>query len=248
MLRYSREQLPPPRTDSRRGHPRACRPVLGVTMSSLVPFWFIVITILWTGFFVLEGFDFGVGMLHGFVAADDAGRRAAINTIGPLWDGNEVWLIVGRGRHVRRVPRLVRHDVLRHVPGHRPAAGFADRPRGGLRVPGQTRRGELAAHLGRAAHRGERARSAADRHRPGRPAARAADQLGPELHRVVLGPVPALRAVDRRDPGAGLPAARRDVPVPEDHRRHAPAVPAAGPLGGAGHRRLRRSGSSSGRT
>jgi cytochrome bd ubiquinol oxidase subunit II len=62
-------------------------------MSSIVPFWFIVIAILWTGFFVLEGFDFGVGMLHDFVADDDAGRRAAINTIGPLWDGNEVWLI-----------------------------------------------------------------------------------------------------------------------------------------------------------
>jgi cytochrome d ubiquinol oxidase subunit II len=61
----------------------------------LVPFWFIVITVLWTGFFVLEGFDFGVGMLHGVVGQDEAGRRAAINTIGPLWDGNEVWLIVG---------------------------------------------------------------------------------------------------------------------------------------------------------
>src|SRR5712691_5235427 len=60
----------------------------------LVPFWFILITILWTGFFVLEGFDFGVGMLHGAVGKDEAGRRAAINTIGPLWDGNEVWLIV----------------------------------------------------------------------------------------------------------------------------------------------------------
>ena len=61
----------------------------------LVPFWFIVITVLWTGFFILEGFDFGVGMLHGVVGQDEAGRRAAINTIGPLWDGNEVWLIVG---------------------------------------------------------------------------------------------------------------------------------------------------------
>ena len=60
----------------------------------LVPFWFIVITVLWTGFFVLEGFDFGVGMLHSAVGRDEAGRRAAINTIGPLWDGNEVWLIV----------------------------------------------------------------------------------------------------------------------------------------------------------
>ena len=63
-------------------------------MSSLIPFWYIVITVLWTGFFILEGFDFGVGMLHSVVGGDEAGRRAAINTIGPLWDGNEVWLIV----------------------------------------------------------------------------------------------------------------------------------------------------------
>ena len=63
-------------------------------MSSLVPFWYIIIAVLWTGFFILEGFDFGVGMLHDAVGTDDAERRAAINTIGPLWDGNEVWLIV----------------------------------------------------------------------------------------------------------------------------------------------------------
>src|SRR3954468_3417003 len=63
-------------------------------MSAFVPFWFIVIAILWTGFFILEGFDFGVGMLHSVIGRDDAERRAAINTIGPLWDGNEVWLIV----------------------------------------------------------------------------------------------------------------------------------------------------------
>ena len=61
---------------------------------NLIPFWYIIIAILWTGFFVLEGFDFGVGMLHSVIGTDEAGRRAAINTIGPLWDGNEVWLIV----------------------------------------------------------------------------------------------------------------------------------------------------------
>ncbi len=61
---------------------------------SLETLWFILITVLWTGFFVLEGFDLGVGMLHGVVGRDEAGRRAVINTIGPLWDGNEVWLIV----------------------------------------------------------------------------------------------------------------------------------------------------------
>ncbi|MDQ1672558.1 MAG: cytochrome bd ubiquinol oxidase subunit [Frankiaceae bacterium] len=61
---------------------------------TLVTFWFLILTVLWTGFFVLEGFDFGVGMLHGVVGRDEVGRRMAINTIGPLWDGNEVWLIV----------------------------------------------------------------------------------------------------------------------------------------------------------
>ena len=63
-------------------------------MGSLVPFWYIIIAILWTGFFVLEGFDMGVGMLNGIVGRDEAGKRTVINTIGPLWDGNEVWLIV----------------------------------------------------------------------------------------------------------------------------------------------------------
>jgi cytochrome bd-type quinol oxidase subunit 2 len=57
-------------------------------------FWFIAIAVLWTGFFVLEGFDFGVGILRGAVGKTDVERRVAINTIGPLWDGNEVWLIV----------------------------------------------------------------------------------------------------------------------------------------------------------
>ncbi len=56
--------------------------------------WFFIIAVLWVGFFVLEGFDFGVGMLHSFVARDDVERRIAINSIGPFWDGNEVWLIV----------------------------------------------------------------------------------------------------------------------------------------------------------
>jgi cytochrome bd ubiquinol oxidase subunit II len=58
---------------------------------SLPVLWFCL---LWTGFFVLEGFDFGVGMLHWFVGRTDDERRVAINAIGPFWDGNEVWLIV----------------------------------------------------------------------------------------------------------------------------------------------------------
>jgi len=61
---------------------------------AFVPFWFVLIAILWTFFFVFEGFDMGVGMLNTVVGRDDAGTRTVINTIGPLWDGNEVWLIV----------------------------------------------------------------------------------------------------------------------------------------------------------
>jgi cytochrome d ubiquinol oxidase subunit II len=61
---------------------------------AFVPLWFILIAILWTGFFVLEGFDMGVGMLHGVIGRDDAGRQTVMHTIGPLWDGNEVWLVV----------------------------------------------------------------------------------------------------------------------------------------------------------
>ena len=56
--------------------------------------WFVVVAFFWTGFFVLEGFDFGVGALHKIVGRTDLERRVAINTIGPVWDGNEVWLIV----------------------------------------------------------------------------------------------------------------------------------------------------------
>jgi cytochrome d ubiquinol oxidase subunit II len=56
--------------------------------------WFVIIAIFWVGFFILEGFDFGVGMLHSFVGKTDVERRIAVNSIGPNWDGNEVWLIV----------------------------------------------------------------------------------------------------------------------------------------------------------
>ena len=56
--------------------------------------WFVIVAVFWTGFFVLEGFDFGVGILHMVVGKTDTERRVAINTIGPFWDGNEVWLVV----------------------------------------------------------------------------------------------------------------------------------------------------------
>ena len=68
----------------------------------LQQFWFVVVAVLFLGFFVLEGFDFGVGMLMAWLGRAATGdieahRRAVLNTIGPVWDGNEVWLITAGG-------------------------------------------------------------------------------------------------------------------------------------------------------
>ncbi|THV27218.1 cytochrome d ubiquinol oxidase subunit II [Glycomyces paridis] len=63
----------------------------------LTTFWFIAIAVLFTGYFILEGFDFGVGVLLPVLGRDDRERRALINTIGPVWDGNEVWVITAGG-------------------------------------------------------------------------------------------------------------------------------------------------------
>ena len=63
----------------------------------LTTFWFILIAVLWVGYFFLEGFDFGIGMLLPFVAKTENERRAMINTIAPVWDGNEVWLLTAGG-------------------------------------------------------------------------------------------------------------------------------------------------------
>jgi cytochrome d ubiquinol oxidase subunit II len=59
--------------------------------------WFLLIAVLWVGYFILEGFDFGVGMLLRFVSKNEADRRAVLTTLGPVWDGNEVWLLVAGG-------------------------------------------------------------------------------------------------------------------------------------------------------
>jgi len=63
----------------------------------LETFWFCLIALLWGGYFLLEGFDFGVGMLLPFVPRDDRERGSVLSTIGPVWDGNEVWLVVAAG-------------------------------------------------------------------------------------------------------------------------------------------------------
>lgn len=68
--------------------------------------WFILVAVLFTGFFFLEGFDYGVGMLLPFMARNDNERRVVINTIGPVWDGNEVWMITAGGALFASFPNV----------------------------------------------------------------------------------------------------------------------------------------------
>jgi cytochrome d ubiquinol oxidase subunit II len=59
--------------------------------------WFVLIAVLWSGYFLLEGFDFGVGMLLPFLPRREGEREQMLRTIGPVWDGNEVWLVTAGG-------------------------------------------------------------------------------------------------------------------------------------------------------
>ena len=63
----------------------------------LTTIWFVLIAVLWMGYFILEGFDYGVGMLLPVIGKTEQDKRAMLTTLGPVWDGNEVWLIVAGG-------------------------------------------------------------------------------------------------------------------------------------------------------
>jgi cytochrome bd ubiquinol oxidase subunit II len=63
----------------------------------LATIWFVLIAVLWSGYFLLEGFDFGVGMLLAVLPRDEAERSTMFESIGPVWDGNEVWLVIAGG-------------------------------------------------------------------------------------------------------------------------------------------------------
>ena len=67
--------------------------------------WFCAVAILWIGYLFLEGFDLGVGMLMKLFARDEAERRVLLNTVGPVWDGNEVWLLTAGGATFAAFPR-----------------------------------------------------------------------------------------------------------------------------------------------
>lgn len=70
---------------------------LAAEASTLQVVWYLLIAVLWIGYLILEGFDYGVGMLIPFLGRTEKERRVIVNTVGPLWDGNEVWLLTAGG-------------------------------------------------------------------------------------------------------------------------------------------------------
>lgn len=70
---------------------------MNLSLETLQIIWIVLIAVLWIGYFILEGFDFGVGMLIGNLAKNEAEKRTMYTALGPVWDGNEVWLLVAGG-------------------------------------------------------------------------------------------------------------------------------------------------------
>src|ERR1044071_8798931 len=68
--------------------------------------WFLLIGVLLVGYAILDGFDLGAGMLHLFIAKNDRDRRLVMNAIGPVWDGNEVWLLTAGGAIFAAFPKV----------------------------------------------------------------------------------------------------------------------------------------------
>lgn len=77
-----------------------------IILQNLEVVWFILVCVLFAGFFVLEGFDYGVGILLPFLGKNDVERRQMINTVGPVWDGNQVWMITAGGATFASFPHV----------------------------------------------------------------------------------------------------------------------------------------------
>ena len=183
--------------------------------------WFIAIAVLWAGYFVLEGFDFGVGILLPVLGRDDAERRAMINTIGPVWDGNEVWLLTAGGATFAAFPGWYATMFCALLP-----AAAADPGRADLRGVAFEYRGKRdSARWRRALGRGDLRRLAAARAAVGRRVRQRAARHPARTPRTTTpatsSPAQPLRAARRADHAAAVHAARRAVPRPEDHRRPA---------------------------
>ncbi len=180
--------------------------------------WFLIVAIFWVGFFVLEGFDFGVGMLHTIVGRTDIERRVALNTIGPFWDGNEVWLVVAGAGTFAAFPGWYATMFSALYLALLLTLGRADGARRRVRIQGQEREPPLASYVEVVHDDRQPADPAAARGRAGRSARRAADQPESRFHRQLRRPADPLRHLDRTHARRPVPAARSDLPQTQDDR------------------------------
>ena len=163
-------------------------------------FWFIVIAFFWTGFFILEGFDLGVGALHMVVGRTDLERRVAINSIGPFWDGNEVWLIVAGAATFAAFPLWYAsmfsalYLAMMLVMLALIIRGVSFEYRGKSMSPRWRATWDWTLTIG------SLALPVAARHCPGGPAARVADKQGGQLHRDLPRPFYCLWRLGRGHP------------------------------------------------
>jgi len=97
--------------------------------------WFLLLGVLLVGYAVLDGFDLGVGILHPFVTRGDRDKRILINAIGPVWDGNEVWLVTFGGAMFAAFPNTYATVFFRLLLGVHDAIVRPDFPRGIHGVP-----------------------------------------------------------------------------------------------------------------
>ena len=187
----------------------------------LTDFWFVLIAVLWIGYFFLEGFDFGVGVLLPVIGKSEQERRVMINTIGPVWDGNEVWLLVAGGATFAAFPEwyatlfsgfylpLLLILVALIVRG----VAFEYR---GKQDSAQWRAALGPGDLRRLAGAGDPVGRRVRQHRP-----RRADRRAGHLHRRVLQPAEPVRAARWRRHAWSVHHARSDLPCPQDQRGRA---------------------------
>ena len=95
----------------------------------------MLLGVLLIGFAIMDGFDLGTGTLLPFVARTDEERRIVVNTIGPVWEGNQVWLILGGGADLRGLATALCRVLLGLLPGHVPILAALIPAAGGLQVP-----------------------------------------------------------------------------------------------------------------
>ena len=88
--------------------------------------WYVLFVLIISGYLILDGFDMGVGILHLFLAKNDEERRIPLNSIGPVWDGNEVWLVLGGGALFAAFPLVYASLFSGFYVGHDAGAAGAD--------------------------------------------------------------------------------------------------------------------------